>query len=177
MLRAKAIQSSLLAFALCVVLAACGTGRTMVKEPPAQKKTFSAVVLTRAEDTVVVPEEYRAQFVTKIRAMLYGTPDKPGRFVEGDGLTIRIKVIQFEAGNQFSRWFWGGIGNAGEGSLQLLAEFYDHDTKLAEIQTEGRIGSGLFGGSMSEAVDKAAEQIANYAIGTFAEQKGSVARN
>lgn len=177
MLRARIFQSAFVAIAFCVVLAACGTGRTMVKEPPAQKKAFSAVVVTRAEDTVSVPEEYRVQFVYKIRTLLYGTREKPGRFAEGEGLTIRIKVVQFEAGNQFSRWFWGGIGNAGEGSLQLLAEFYDHDTKLAEIQTEGRIGSGLFGGSMSEAVDKAAEQIGNYAIGNFAEVKGSVARN
>ena len=49
----------------------------------------------------------------------------------------------------------------------MLAEFYDDDAKLAEIQTEGRIGSGFFGGSMSEAVDKAAEQIATYAITNF----------
>ncbi len=90
MLRAKIIQSSLAAFALCLILAACGTGRTLVKEPPAQKKGFSAVVLQRAEDTVVVPEEYRVQFVSKIRALLYGTQEKPGRFVEGEGLTIRI---------------------------------------------------------------------------------------
>ncbi len=167
MLRAKPVQSCLAALALCFILTACGTGRTMVKEAPAQKKTFSAVTLQRAEDTVVVPEEYRAQFVTKIRALLYGTQEKPGPFLESDGLTIRVKVIQFDAGSQVERWFWGGIGNAGEGSLQLLAEFYDHDTKLAEIQTEGRIGSGFFGGSMSEAVDKAAEQIAKYAIANF----------
>jgi allophanate hydrolase subunit 2 len=35
------------------------------------------------------------------------------------------------------------------------------------IQTEGRIGRGYFGGSMSEAVDKAAEEIAEYAIANF----------
>jgi hypothetical protein len=90
-----------------------------------------------------------------------------GPFAEGEELTIRIKVVQFEAGSQMQRWFWGGIGNAGEGSLQVLAGFYDDDAKLAEIQTEGRIGSGFFGGSMTEAVDKAAEQIATYAITNF----------
>jgi hypothetical protein len=151
---------------LCMLLAACGTGRTIVMEPP-QKKAFSAVTLARADDTVAVPEEYRARFVAKLREQLYGTKDKPGPFAEGAGLTIRIKVVQFSAGNQFERWFWGGIGNAGEGSLQVLAEFYDGDRKLAQTQTEGRIGSGFLGGSMNEAVDKAAEEIARYAAAHF----------
>jgi hypothetical protein len=150
-----------------MLVAACGTGRTMVKEPPQQKAAFSAVKLARAADTVVVPEEYRERFVSRIREQLYGTKEKPGPFAEGEDLTIQIKVVQFEAGSQMQRWFWGGIGNAGEGSLQVLAEFYEADAKLAEIQTEGRIGSGFFGGSMTEAVDKAADQIAAYAITNF----------
>lgn len=136
-------------------------------EPPAEKKAFTAVTLERATDTVAVPEQYRQQFLKNIRERLYGTPAEPGPFTEGEGLTIRIKVVQFDAGNQFERWFWGGIGNAGEGSLQVLAEFYEGQTKLANIQTEGRIGSGFFGGSMNEAVDKAAEEIAEYAIANF----------
>ena len=49
----------------------------------------------------------------------------------------------------------------------MLAEFYEGQTKLANIQTEGWIGSGFFGGSMSEAVDKAAEEFAEYAIANF----------
>ena len=167
MLNATVARSWFAVLGVCMLLAACGTGRTLVKEPPAQKKAFSAVTLTRAEDSVVVPEELRVRFLNKTREQLYGMPGKPGPFAEGEGLTIRIKVVQFEAGSQLERWFWGGIGNAGEGSLQVLAEFYDHDAKLAEIQTEGRIGSGFFGGSMAEAVDKAAEQISKYAITNF----------
>ncbi len=167
MFDARLTRSWFAVLGLCMLVAACGTGRTMVKEPPQQKRAYSAVKLTRADDTVVVPEEYRVRFVSKIREQLYGTNDKPGPFVEDEDLTIRIKVVQFEAGSQMQRWFWGGIGNAGEGSLQVLAEFYDGDAKLAEIQTEGRIGSGFFGGSMGEAVDKAAEQIATYAITNF----------
>lgn len=49
----------------------------------------------------------------------------------------------------------------------MLAEFYDGSTKLAQTQTEGRIGSGFLGGSMNEAVDKAAEEIARYAAAHF----------
>lgn len=163
---AKRLQAVFAAVGLCMLLAACGTGRTIVMEPP-QRKVFSAVTLLRANDTVPVPEEYRVRFVNKIRELLYGSKEKPGPFAEGGGLTIRIKVVQFTAGNQFERWFWGGIGNAGEGSINVLAEFMDGDTKLAQTQTEGRIGSGFFGGSMGEAVDKAAEEIAKYAVANF----------
>ena len=49
----------------------------------------------------------------------------------------------------------------GEGSLTIESKFYDSaDKELSTIQTEGRIGSGFFGGSYGEALDKAAEKIA-----------------
>ena len=162
----KRLERLLASVGLCMLVAACGTGRTLVMEAP-QRKAFSAVTVTRADDTVPVPEEYRVQFATKIRELLYGTKEKPGPFTEGEGLTIRVKVVQFSAGNQFERWFWGGIGNAGEGSMHIVAEFFEGSTKLAQTQMEGRIGSGFFGGSMREAVDKAAEEIAKYAVANF----------
>jgi len=49
----------------------------------------------------------------------------------------------------------------------VLARVLRGQTKLANIQTEGWIGSGFFDGSMSEAVDQAAEEIAEYAIANF----------
>jgi len=162
----KRLERLAAAVGLCIVLAACGTGRTLVMEAP-QRKAFSAVTVMRADDTVPVPEEYRVQFSNKIRELLYGTKEKPGPFTEGEGLTIRIKVVQFAEGSQFQRWFWGGIGNAGEGSMHIVTEFLDGSTVLAQTQMEGRIGSGFFGGSMREAVDKAAEEIAKYAVANF----------
>jgi len=156
----------LAAVGLCVLVAACGTGRTLVMESP-QRRAFSAVTVMRADDTVPVPEVYRAQFSNKIRELLYGTKEKPGPFAEGNGLTIRIRVVQFTEGSQFQRWFWGGIGNAGEGSMHIVSDFLDGSTKLAQTQMEGRISSGFFGGSMKEAVDKAAEETARYAIANF----------
>lgn len=162
----KRLGRLLVAAGLCMLVAACGTGRTLVMETP-QRKAFSAAKVMRADDTVSVPEEYRVQFSNKIRELLYGTKEKPGPFAEGEGLTIRIKVVQFNEGSQFQRWFWGGIGNAGEGSMHIVTEFLDGDTKLAQTQMEGRIGSGFFGGSMREAVDKAAEEIAKYAVANF----------
>lgn len=148
-------------------LTACGTGRTMVMEPPADRKSFSAATIERSTDSVPVPEELRTMFVEELRNNIYGTAEEPGPFTEGPGLTIRIRVVQFEAGSQFQRWLWGGIGNQGEASMHLLTEFFDGDRKLANIQTEGRIGSGVFGGSVKSAVDKAAAEISEYAAANF----------
>jgi hypothetical protein len=39
---------------------------------------------------------------------------------------------------------------------------------LARIQAEGRIGSGVFGGSFDEALDKMAGEVAEYALQQFA---------
>lgn len=167
MARHTRVLQWLMVLAGCLVLAACGTGRTLVKEAPTEKKAFQSAKATRSPDTVTVPEEYRKLFANKIRERLYGTKQKPGPFTEGDGLTIEIKVVQFDEGSQALRYLTGGIGNSGEGSLQVQAHFLDNGKKLAEILIEGRIGSGLFGGSMGEAVDKAAEQIAKYAIDNF----------
>jgi hypothetical protein len=141
----------------------------MVMEPVAERKTFDAVKIERSEDSVAVPEELRTMFLEEIRNDLYGTPEEAGPFKEGDGLTIRVKVVQFQGGNQFQRWFFGGIGNQGEASMQLLTEFYDGEKKLSHIQTEGRIGSGFFGGSVKSAVEKAAGEISQYAITHFAD--------
>jgi hypothetical protein len=160
-------RNALALLVLSVFVAACGTGRTMVVQPTAEARKFDSVTLERAADTVVVPEEFRALFVKELREELYGTAEKPGPFTEGPGLKIRVTVVQFDQGSQFQRWFWGGIGNAGEGSLHVLAEFFDGEMKLSQIQSEGRIGSGFFGGSMNEAVEKAADEIAKYAATNF----------
>jgi hypothetical protein len=154
---------------VCLFLTACGTGRTMVMEPVSERRTFDAARLERAADSVEVPEELRKLFIDKLRADLYGSAEKAGPFVEGDGLTIRVKVVQFEGGSQFQRWFFGGIGNQGEASMQLLTEFFEGEKKLANIQTEGRIGSGFFGGSVESAVGKAVGEISTYAVKHFAD--------
>ena len=164
-LKMAAAPAAVLAYLL---LSACGTGRTMVMEPPAERKSYASAMLERAADSVTVPEELRVMFRDQLRKKLYGTAEQPGPFTEGAGLTIRVKIVQFEAGNQFERWFWGGIGNQGEASMQLLTEFLDGDRKLAHIQTEGRIGSGFLGGSVKSAIEKATSEISAYAVENFA---------
>lgn len=83
-------------------------------------------------------------------------------------MTIRYRFVQYNAGNQFTRWFWGGIGNAGEGTLTVEAKYFDSQGKeICVIQSEGKIGSGFFGGSFDYAMDKAAKEIVEYTKANF----------
>lgn len=146
------------------VVSGCGVGRNLVVKSPEMRYRAASVDVSEANSPVSVPADLRSEFQSKLNQYLY----QDGSFKKGSELKIRYRYIQYEPGNQFSRWFFGGIGNAGEGSLTIEAKFLDPaDKELATIQTEGRIGSGFFGGSYSEALDKAAEKVAEYAKTNF----------
>ncbi len=86
----------------------------------------------------------------------------------GKELTLKYRFIQFQEGSQFERWFWGGIGNAGEGSITCEVLFLDPaGAEVAKIQSEGRIGSGFFGGSIHDALGKMGEEVGKYTVQHF----------
>jgi hypothetical protein len=146
------------------VLGGCGTARTTIGAAPEQRTTFQSIQVVDGNSTVLVPLEYQAAFKLSLNEALY----KKSGFLQGDELTLKIRWIQFSAGDRFKRWFFGGIGNSGEGSMTIEAVYQDRSGKeLAKTTTEGRIGSGFFGGSFDDAIARAAEEIANYAASTF----------
>lgn len=139
----------------------CGAGRTMVLAPAETSERFTEAEIIEGQSTVNVPSEANASFHSKLSQLIYG----PGGFASGPGgLKIQYRFIQFTPGSQFTRWFWGGIGSAGKGSLTVEATFLDPAGKeLSRIQAEGEITSGAFGGSFDFAVQKAANEVAEYA--------------
>ncbi len=143
-----------------MLISGCGAGRTTVMTPAETAATFSAAEIVEDKATVSVPAEVSASFYTKLAQLLYDG----GGFTRGPGLKISYRFIQFNPGSQFTRWFWGGIGSAGKGTLTVEARFLDqNDRELARIQSEGEITSGAFGGPFDLAVQKAAQEVANYA--------------
>jgi hypothetical protein len=155
---------SLVLISVLVFCVGCGVGRNLVVKPPETKVRAASATASEANSSVSVPTEVKSEFQTKLDKYLYDE----GAFKKGSELKIKYRFIQYEPGSQFSRWFLGGIGNAGEGSLMIEAKFFDSgDQELATIQTEGRIGSGFFGGSYSQALDKAAEKVAEFAKTNF----------
>lgn len=142
----------------------CGAGRAMIIKPSDTKIRVSSLSISEANSPIAVPTEIKSSFQKKAEELLYAE----GAFQKGSELNIRYRFIQFDPGNQFTRWFWGGIGNAGEGSLTVEAKYFDAaNNEISTIHSEGRIGSGAFGGSFDYAVEKAAEKIAEYTRTNF----------
>lgn len=147
-----------------LVLAACGTGRTMITAVPQDRQTVSTLTLTESASTVPVPDEVRAGLRKQLDAALH----EKAKFGRGEEMSVRYRFVQFTAGDRFQRWFWGGIGNAGEASVTVECVFVDRSgAERAKIMSEGRIGSGFFGGSVESALEKVAEEIANFTVQNF----------
>jgi hypothetical protein len=106
---------------LTLSLTGCGAGRTMVLAPVETPVKFTSAELYEDKATVNVPGDINASFEAKLAQLLYGQDG----FTKGPGLKIRYRFIQFNPGNQFTRWFWGGIGSAGKGSMTVEARFLD----------------------------------------------------
>jgi len=149
---------------LIVALVGCGAGKTLVMKPAEISLQVSSIDVIEGNSAIDVPEDVRKAFQERLNKLLY----EEGNFQRGPDLKIKYRFVQYNPGNQFTRWFWGGIGNAGEGSMTIEAKYFDTaDKELATIQAEGKIGSGFFGGSFDFAVEKAAREIAEYTKQNF----------
>ncbi len=141
-------------------LCGCGAGRTMVITPAEAPDKYTAAEIIEDKSTVSVPAEVNTSFQTKLSHLIF----TEGGFTRGPGLKISYRFIQYNPGSQVTRWFWGGIGSAGKGTLTVEVRFLDQNNKeLAKIQSEGEITSGAFGGSFDFAVQKTANEVAAYA--------------
>ena len=149
---------------IILILTGCGTARTLVMEPVQSTTKYTHVMLVADNPTVEVPDDVTETLEETINKGLY----EEGPFVNGDDLRIHYTFISHDPGNQFERWFWGGIGNAGEGSVTILVTYMDESgNEIAKTQVEGRIGSGFFGGSINEAIKKAGQDIVEFTINQF----------
>ncbi len=152
---------NLILVSFILFLQACGSGKTLVLEPPKITSAVQGIHIARDNSTTKIPLEYQQRFENKLQEKLY----KKHVFDKGNDLTISYRFIQLDQGNKLARWFTGGIGNAGEGSLTVESKFINKEGKeIGKIHTEGKIGSGFLGGSFDNAIDQSAEKLAEYII-------------
>ena len=157
-------MKSILLFLVVITLTGCGTAKTIVLEPPKEKVTYSSVAIIPNNPTVQVPDEVTEVFEGELNKSLFDE----GPFSSGDGLKLLYTFVQNDEGDRFERWFWGGLGNAGEASVTVMVRYVNDDgDELAKTQVEGRIGSGFFGGSIDSAIKEAARDVATYTIANF----------
>jgi len=152
---------NLLSIVALFTLVSCGTARTIVTDPIEFSDHVSGINIKRSKKSSADSnQEHLARFETKLREALF----KSGKYKEGGNLTLSYRFVQFSEGSRFARWFTGGIGNAGEGSLVVEVEYIINGKVIGKIQADGRIGSGVFGGSVDNAIEKAATEVANYTL-------------
>jgi len=148
---------------MAMFLVGCGAGRMMVLEPAKGKAMkITSVSIKEEPPTVKIKKEDREKFKLMLVQALKSVCGIEST-EENPDLVVEYKIIQYNPGSRTARWFWGGVGNAGEGSVTVDAMFLTRNgERVGHIQAVGKIQSGFFGGSFSHALKKAAEQIALY---------------
>lgn len=145
-------------------LYACGTAKTIVYEASKIDKKYNNLKVEEDKSTININKEYRDTFYNYLTTNLFN--DRT--INKGNDLTIKYRILQANEGNRFSRWFTGGIGNSGEATLTIEVVYLDQENKqIAKTQVEGKIGSGFFGGSFDNALEKAADDISNFTRNNF----------
>lgn len=88
---------------------------------------------------------------------------------EGGDIILDVKVVYFEAGDQFTRWFWTGMGGWGAGEIELESTYRDGSSgeEIAKIKTNGIVSTGFFGGSIESAYSRAVTEIVDYTVKEF----------
>ncbi|MCY3749899.1 MAG: DUF4410 domain-containing protein [Gammaproteobacteria bacterium] len=131
---------NLILIIVVAVITGCGTASTVVLDPVEQRSELKGVTISSGNHNVEVPQKIVTQLQTGIEKGLYEEND----FIKSDALLLEYKFLQQDEGNQFVRWFFGGIGNAGEASLTVLVTYTDVGNQLAQTQVQGKIDSGFF---------------------------------
>ena len=145
-----------------LAVAACASATTTVLEPSESSIKTASMAIAHGEDTVSVDSEYGAYFQTKLGEELY----KEGAFTNGDEMTLQYRFIQLDQGSRAKRYMLGPI--AGKGTMTIEIIYLDSEgTEVAKIHTGGEVSGGFFGGSFKSALDKAAQEAAEYAVSNF----------
>jgi hypothetical protein len=146
------------------IFSSCGSARTIIYDPvciPTHIMT-NQVEICRGVDTVPVANGVKDVFEKQLTRKLFGD----GQIQRGPGIKLKYRFIQYNEGSRFARYMLGGIGNCGEASLLVEVVYLDcNGMELGKIQAEGKISSGIAGGSSDSAVQQAAEEVATYTRG------------
>lgn len=149
---------------IAVALSACSSSNTTVMKPPAEKFTGASVEVVEQTTAVAVPQNIRNNFQSMLNDKLY---EKDG-FSKGSEFKLTYAFIQYEPGSRGARYALGGLGGVGVGIMKIQVTFEDASGRqIAQIMSEGKIKAGLAGGSIDTALDKVAEEIAQYAKSNF----------
>lgn len=155
----KNLLNSIL-FAFSLFLVACGTASTLTTKPNENNYKSAYIQIQKIESEVVVLPENQAAFEEELKSQLYF---KDGSFYKGDGLTLSYQFLSFNPGDRVKRFASLGNNKAAEGTLVIAVTFTKPNGKeVATMEAHAYIKGGILGGSINDALEKAAREIAQY---------------
>lgn len=164
MLTTRLMMNTIASCSMAAFLASCGAGRVTVLDAITDNESKFSFNVKSSKHSVEVPKETIERFETRLHKKLF----EEGVLVAGKDITINYRFIQYDEGSRLARYMLGGLGNSGEGSLSIEFVFVKtNGTQIGKIHAEGRIGSGMFGGSIDSAIDAAVEAVVEFAKKTF----------
>lgn len=164
----RAVARLALVSAVGLALAACGGVETTVVAPPTQPIKVSSITVQEGKPMSNCPPEVVTELRDKLTAKLY----KPGAFDKGNAksntLKLAYRVVEYDGGDQSSRWSFDAVRGTNKGSLVVEAVYLDKKGKeVGRIRSEAKVGSSLLGHSIDDALEHAADEVADYTAKTF----------
>ena len=153
-----------LASAAALALSACANSSLLVENPYSGDYRSSTAMVEYDNSTVTVDDDNISYTQEKMTDAFFGG-DEP-LFAEGQGLTVRYRYLSFDEGSQALRYLAGPI--AGGSKVVLEVDFVGPgDEVLSTVRGEGTVSGGFFGGSNKSGIDKAIDEVAEYAAERF----------
>ena len=148
---------SLIAIFMAIV-SGCSSATTSIKVPVNSQKRYSSFVIEENNIGTNISAEQKKVFEKKLTELFL-----KDKYTKGDGLKVKYSFLAYNEGNRFVRYMIGF--GAGKGKIVIKTTFYDARTNqiLGETETESELSIGLFGGSMDETFESAAEDIYKFA--------------
>lgn len=145
-------------------LSACTSSMLTVEQPYAGGQQFTAASVAQARSSVAIdPDDLTYTHRALEDALVSGQSPV---FAPGQQLTIRWRYVGFDEGSRIGRWLAPGV--AGGSKIVLEADFMDQAGQvLSTVRSQAEVGAGLIGGTGKSGIDKAVEEIADYAAANF----------
>jgi hypothetical protein len=156
----KSTVRRIFALSACAVLTGgCAGARPIETQKAGTIIAVTTVQAFQEKENNGIPDSITSRFQVLLDEALYDE----NHFRRGPQLTIRWKITAVDEGNRAARYFAGLFG-AGKGKMIVAAKFFDQKGhQVGNIQSDGHISMGAFGGSYQSVMSVCADVIAKYA--------------
>lgn len=144
-----------------LLLSGCGTASTLTSKPNDSHYKSTYIQVERVACDTAISQENLSFFDQELKTELYF---EDNAFYKGDGLILSYKFITHKEGDKLKRFATFGTSHEAEATMVIETTFFAPRSKeICKIETHAFVTGGPFGGSIKEALEKAAREIAQYA--------------